>query len=36
VRVCIGIAPDRDVLRWALHLLNRLIDEPRSGARPMM
>jgi len=36
VRVCIGIAPDREVLRWALSLLNRLIDEPRSGARPLI
>ena len=36
VRVCIGNAPDTEILRWALESLNRLIDERRSGARPLV
>jgi DNA-binding transcriptional MocR family regulator len=36
VRVCIGNAPGRDELRWALQTLDRLIDEPRSNMQPAM
>jgi DNA-binding transcriptional MocR family regulator len=34
VRICIGNAPGRDVLRRALQRLDTLIDEPRPAARP--
>jgi DNA-binding transcriptional MocR family regulator len=36
VRVCIGIAPDRQILHWAVTLLDRLIDRPTVGARPLV
>jgi len=36
VRVCIGIAPDVPVLRWAVTVLDRLIDQPRAEVRPLI
>lgn len=36
VRVCIGNAPGRPELRWALEVLDELMDEPRSASRPVM
>lgn len=36
VRVCIGNAPGRDELRWALQRLDTLIDMPRSSTQPAM
>jgi len=34
VRVCIGIAPDVQTLRWAVTILDRLIDQPTAEFRP--
>jgi DNA-binding transcriptional MocR family regulator len=34
VRICIGNAPGREELRWALQTLDALIDEPRSNSQP--
>ena len=36
VRVCIGIAPDLPVLRWAVTVLDRLIDQPTAEVRPLI
>lgn len=36
VRICIGNAPGRAELRWALERLDRLLEEPRSGSRPVV
>jgi DNA-binding transcriptional MocR family regulator len=36
VRICIGNAPGREALRWALQTLDHLIDEPRSSSQPAL
>ena len=36
IRICIGNAPGRRELRWALETIDRVIDEPRSGAHPAL
>ena len=36
VRICIGNAPSQDELRWALPVLDQLINEPRSTTRPVV
>jgi DNA-binding transcriptional MocR family regulator len=36
VRVCIGIAPDVEILRWALNVLNELIDQRSPETRPLI
>jgi len=36
VRVCIGIAPDVSILRWAVTVLDRLIEQPTPQARPLI
>jgi len=36
VRVCIGIAPDARILRWAVTVLDRLIEQPTPETRPLI